>query len=141
MRHRGTNQRSVAYASGSEKALPARNYGNAPLPRKAFAFGAARVDNRATRPHARMQPRPAQMAPPSPDPLDPRQLNRGRSASMPDGEAMQPYPQTRSTSRTGHVYVDVPRRSLRFLNTAAEELHKEGVPFVAGALTAGRPRP
>jgi signal transduction histidine kinase len=56
---------------------------------------------------------------------------------MPDGEAMRPVPQTRPTTRTGHVYVDVPRRALRFLNPAAEELHNEGVPFLAGELTAG----
>ncbi|MCI0461748.1 MAG: HAMP domain-containing histidine kinase [Gemmataceae bacterium] len=50
---------------------------------------------------------------------------------------MRPFPQAHPTSRTGHVYVDVPRRSLRFLNSAAEELHEEGVPFLAGELTAG----
>jgi signal transduction histidine kinase len=50
---------------------------------------------------------------------------------------MQPQQRTRPTLRIGHVYADVPRRSLRFLNTVAEELHKDGVPMLAADFAAG----
>jgi anti-sigma regulatory factor (Ser/Thr protein kinase) len=50
---------------------------------------------------------------------------------------MPPLQRTRPTFRVGHVYADVPRRSLRFLNAVAEQLHKEGVPMLAADFAAG----
>src|SRR5262245_54099429 len=50
---------------------------------------------------------------------------------------MRPLQQAGPTLRVGHAYVDVPRRALRFLNETAEQLHQEGVPFLAADLAAG----
>jgi signal transduction histidine kinase len=49
-----------------------------------------------------------------------------------------PSPQrARAAVRVGHVYLDVPRRSLRLLNPAATQLRKEGVPILAHDLVPG----
>ncbi|HYT89809.1 MAG TPA: HAMP domain-containing sensor histidine kinase [Gemmataceae bacterium] len=50
---------------------------------------------------------------------------------------MRPLREVETTLRVGHVYVDVSRRSLRFLNKTAEQLHKEGVPFLAEEFAKG----
>jgi anti-sigma regulatory factor (Ser/Thr protein kinase) len=50
---------------------------------------------------------------------------------------MRPLQHTRQTTRVGHFYVDACRRSLRFLNETAEQLHKEGLPVLAADLAAG----
>ncbi len=53
---------------------------------------------------------------------------------------MRPMQQARQTVRVGHFFVDVQRRSLRFLNDTAEQLHKEGVPVLAADLEGGHLR-
>lgn len=50
---------------------------------------------------------------------------------------MPPLPQTQTTLRVGHVYLDVTRRNLRWLNAVAAQLHKEGVPILAADFEAG----
>jgi anti-sigma regulatory factor (Ser/Thr protein kinase) len=50
---------------------------------------------------------------------------------------MPPMQQARQTIRVGHFFVDVPRRSLRFLNHTAEQLHNEGIPVLAADLASG----
>jgi anti-sigma regulatory factor (Ser/Thr protein kinase) len=50
---------------------------------------------------------------------------------------VRPTQQARQTIRVGHFFVDVARRSLRFLNETAEQLHREGVPVLAADLAEG----
>jgi signal transduction histidine kinase len=50
---------------------------------------------------------------------------------------MSSLQRARAPIRVGHVYLDVPHRSLRLLNPAATQLRKEGVPIVAADLVPG----
>jgi hypothetical protein len=50
---------------------------------------------------------------------------------------MASLPHAGTALRVGHVYLDVPRRRLRYLNAIAKELRQEGVPFVVDDLATG----
>jgi signal transduction histidine kinase len=50
------------------------------------------------------------------------------------GSDVTPSQQEITAVRVGHVYLDVRQRRLRWLNEAARQLHREGVPFTAGDL-------
>lgn len=58
------------------------------------------------------------------------------STPVPAGQAISPATEEPNrTRRVGQVYLDVRRRLLLCLNAAAQNLHKEGVPFTPADLT------